>query len=105
MHRRARRWSRCSLLFRRLAHIFLDGYLRNQEDGFLISLFWVVLDVFENQIKRSSDCRAIGNTNALTGVGPIERERADHASNIGEANVRRAIVVILAKHQKVVGAD
>jgi hypothetical protein len=57
--------------------------LRNQEERFLISLFRVVFDVLENQVKRSSHCGAIGNTNALTGVGPIERERADNAGNIG----------------------
>src|ERR1700693_5807561 len=104
MHRRGRLRSRRRFLFRRLAHISFDCYLRNQEDSFLISLFWVVFDVLENQVKSSSECCTLGNTNALTGVGPIERERAGHASNIGEASIRRTIVIVLASCQKVVAA-
>src|SRR5713226_7317738 len=79
-----------------LTHIFFDCYLRNQKDCFLVALFRVVLDVFENQVKSSSKCSVIGDTNALTSVGPIERKRAGHTSNVGEANVRRTIVIILA---------
>src|SRR5712692_8437422 len=68
-HLRVRRRSRRGLRFRHLTHIFFDCYLRNQKDCFLVALFRVVLDVLENQVKSSSKCRVIGDTNALTSVG------------------------------------
>jgi hypothetical protein len=71
------------------------------KDCFLIALFRIIFDVLENQVESSFECRVIGYTNALTGVGPIKRERAGHASNVGEANVRRTIVIILADRQEV----
>src|SRR5271170_5071227 len=102
MHLRLRRWSRLGFLFGRFTHIIFDCYLRNQKDWLLISLFRVVLDVLENQVKSSPERSVLGNTNALTSVGPIEGERASHPSNVGKTNVRRTIIVILANCQKVI---